>query len=106
MLLRQPTCPKKLHENILLVREGSQYESSPEGPLVRRVLAVNGGAGGDLRLGVDGFRLCADLLCRMTIQYQINSTRLQHIKCNSRSRVKWCRSQYSLNAHKMFVLLD
>lgn len=36
-----------------------------EGPLVRRVLAVNGGAGGDLRLGVDGFRLCADLSCLM-----------------------------------------
>jgi len=32
---------------------------------VRRVLVVTGGAGGDLRLGVDGFRLCADALCRM-----------------------------------------
>lgn len=48
-----------------LIREGSQCKCSPVGPLVRRVLAVNGGAGGDLRLGVDGFRLCADLSCRM-----------------------------------------
>lgn len=46
-------------------RKHLQELSSPEGPLVRRVLAVNGGAGGDLRLGVDGFRLCADLSCLM-----------------------------------------
>lgn len=52
---------------------------------MRRVLDVDGGGGGpggDLRLGVEGFRLCADLLCRIVTQYQINSTTLQHTSSN------------------------
>lgn len=72
---------------------------------MRRVLDVDDGgaggggegAGGDLRLGVDGFRLCADLLCRMSRQYQVisaldcntSNTTLSQVTCYNATDVSW-----------------
>lgn len=79
----------------------------PDGPLWRRVLDPAGGgsdAGGDLRLGVDGFRLCVDVWRGMSTECQIRCTRCCRFWVPRRAKFQTALSSSSFSPWVLLVV--